>query len=91
MPGATITDVTDPANRGSLVSLWRFDPDSRQLRVTLKQPQSHPFSVLVRSQTATGPLPFERAIGLLTVDNAAGQIGLAAVATGIILRTVLGN
>jgi hypothetical protein len=80
--GATITDVADPSNRGSLVSLWRFDPDTRQLRVTLSKAQSRPFIVLVRSQAATGPLPFEHSIGLLTVDNAAGQMGLAAIATG---------
>jgi hypothetical protein len=80
--GATITDVTDPANRGSLVSLWRFDPDSRQLRVTLNPAQSRPFVVLVRSQATTGPLPLEQSIGLLQVENAAGQIGLAGLATG---------
>jgi hypothetical protein len=73
--GATITDVAN-------VSLWRFDPDTRQLRVTLNPPQSRPFVVLVRSQAATGPLPLEQSIGLLTVENAAGQIGLAGLATG---------
>ncbi len=81
--GATITDVADPASHGSLVSLWRFDPDTRQLRMTLNPAQSRPFVVLVRSQAATGPLPLEQSIGLLTVANAAGQqIGLAGVATG---------
>jgi hypothetical protein len=81
-PGATVTDVTDPTNHTSLVSLWRFDPDTRQLRVTLNPAQSRPFVVLVRSQAATGPLPLEQSIGLLTVENAAGQIGLAGIATG---------
>jgi hypothetical protein len=81
--GATITDVADPASHGSLVSQWRFDPDTRQLRVTLNPAQSRPFVVLVRSQAATGPLPLEQSIGLLTVANAAGQqIGLAGIATG---------
>jgi hypothetical protein len=81
-PGATVTDVTDPTNHASLVSLWRFDPDSRQLRITLNPPQSRPFVVLVRSQSAAGPLPREQSTGLLTVENAAGQIGLAGIATG---------
>jgi hypothetical protein len=81
-PSATITDVLDPANHGALVSLWRFDPDTRQLRITLNPAQSRPFVVVVRSQTATGPLPLEQSIGLLTVDNAAGQVGLAGIATG---------
>ena len=66
----------------SLVSLWRFDPDTRKLRVTLSPPQSRPFALLVRSQVATGPLPFEQSVGLLSVDNAAGQIGLLGIATG---------
>ncbi len=91
--GSTITDVIDPAKpaasadarksaSASLVSLWRFDPDTRKLRVTLNPPQSRPFALLVRSQVATGPLPFEHSVGLLAVDNAAGQIGLLGIATG---------
>jgi hypothetical protein len=90
--GATITDVLDasktavPADgkpaASSLVSLWRFDPDTRKLRVTISQAQSRPFALLIRSQIATGRLPFEHSVGLLKVDTAAGQIGLFAVATG---------
>ena len=91
--GATITDVTDglaadsnrqPANgsQPSLVSLWRFDPDTRKLRVTLNPAQSKPFNLVIRSQVATGPLPFSQRVGLLSVDGAAGQIGLLGVATG---------
>ena len=92
--GATVTDVLD-ANRpatsiegkanssaASIVSLWRFDPDSRKLRVTLNPAQSRPFGLLIRSQVATGPLPFEQSVGLLSVEGAAGQIGLLGVATG---------
>ena len=66
----------------SVVSLWRFDPDSRKLRVAFRAPQSRPFALLVRSQLSTGPLPFEHRAGLLSVDNAAGQIGLLGIATG---------
>ena len=91
--GATITDVIDPAGSAatdksakaaaaSMVSLWRFDPDTRKLRVTLNPPQSRPFALLIRSQVATGPLPFEQSVGLISVENAAGQIGLLGVATG---------
>ncbi len=67
---------------GSIVSLWRFDPDTRKLRVTLNPPQSHAFTLLVRSQVASGPLPFEQSVGLIAVENASGQIGLLGVATG---------
>ncbi|HMH80243.1 MAG TPA: hypothetical protein VK514_08475 [Candidatus Acidoferrum sp.] len=89
--GATITDVLDPAKSsasggaapiGSIVSLWRFDPDTRKLRVTLNPPQSHAFTLLVRSQVPSGPLPFEQSVGLISVENAAGQIGLFGVAIG---------
>ncbi|HXJ71820.1 MAG TPA: hypothetical protein VNM37_03165, partial [Candidatus Dormibacteraeota bacterium] len=95
--GATVTDVLDPALVGapadaknerapgasnSFVSVWRFDPDTRKLRVALNPPLSRPFTVLVRSQIATGPLPFEQSVGLLTLNQTAGQVGALAVATG---------
>lgn len=89
--GATITDVIEEAelnrpaassNRQALVSVWRFDPDTRKLRVTLNQAQSKPFTLLVRSQVATGPLPLTQTVGLLSVENAANQLGLLGVATG---------
>jgi hypothetical protein len=81
---ATITDVIDPSttNRVGMISLWRFDPDSRQLRVTLKPAQSRPFSVVIKSQTAVGPLPIQQRVGLISVTNAAGEIGMLGIATG---------
>jgi len=91
--GATITDVFDESesdsnrqssivNRHSLVSLWRFDPDTRKLRVTLNPAQFKPFTLIIRSQVATGTLPFAQRVGLLAVEGAASQIGLLGVATG---------
>ena len=87
--GATITDVLDPASLApgedkpaSIVSQWRFDPDTGKLRVNLTPPQSRPFTLLIRSQIATGPLPVAQEIGLIAVDNPAGQIGLLGIATG---------
>ena len=86
--GATITDVADANskagsnNTNPLISLWRFDPDTRKLRVTLNPAQSKPFVLVIRSQVATGTLPFEQRVGLISVENAAGQIGLLGVATG---------
>jgi hypothetical protein len=90
--GATVTDVAQDAadpnrkseidNRKSLVSLWRFDPDTRKLRVTLNPAQSRPFTIVVRTQVPTGPLPVEQSVGLITVDNAAGQNGLFGIAAG---------
>ena len=89
--GLTISDVVDPlatgaaknkSTRAAIVSVWRFDPDTRKLRVTLNPAQSRPFIVVVQSQVATGPLPFEQSVGLLSVEGAAGQLGLLGVATG---------
>ena len=89
--GATITDVADASpvnpqstigNRQSVVSLWRFDPDTRKLRVSLNPAQSRPFALTVRSQVATGTLPFAQRVGLISVEGAAGQIGSLGVATG---------
>jgi hypothetical protein len=45
-------------------------------------PQVKPFSFLVRSQVATGPLPFERKLQLLTVLSAAGEVGCVGVGAG---------
>lgn len=77
--GATISDVTDALKN---VSVWRFDPDTRKLRVTLARAASQPFTLIIRSQIATGPLPFEVSVGLLSLNGAAGQVGSAAIATG---------
>ncbi len=85
-PGATITDVSDNSsgnpNQQSLVSLWRFDPDARKLRVTLNPAQFRPFGLVIRSQVATGTLPFAQNVGLISIEGAANQIGLVGVATG---------
>jgi len=85
-PGATVTDVIDPTQppngAAAAAPAWRFDPDTRKLRVALNPALSRPFALLIRSQVATGPLPFAQSLGLVTVDNAAGQIvGEAGIAT----------
>jgi hypothetical protein len=88
--GTTITDVIDPDGQAqgddkpaaSRVTQWRFDPDAGKLRVSLSPPQSHPFTIVVRSQIATGPLPVSQEIGLLSMENSAGQIGVLGLATG---------
>lgn len=94
--GATITDVLDATSTSapvdaknpkapgpSIVSLWRFDPDTRKLRVSLSPAQSRPFTLRIGSQVATGPLPFAQALGLVHVSGAAGQpIGVLGIATG---------
>jgi len=50
--------------------------------VTLNPAQSKPFTLVIRSQVATGTLPFAQRVGLISVEGAASQIGLLGVATG---------
>ena len=87
--GATITDVSNAvdstsqrADQPPIVSLWRFDPDTRKLRVTLNPPMSGPFNLFILSQVATGTLPFQQSVGLISVEGAEEQSGSFAVATG---------
>jgi hypothetical protein len=75
--GFTVADVTAPG-----LGTWRFDPDTRRLRLAFSSPQSRPLTVTIRSQLATGPLPYEQNVGVLFVEGAAGQVGLLALATG---------
>lgn len=76
-PQMTITDV-----RANALSSWRFDPDTRKLRVEFSPAQSKPFAVRVNSQISTSPLPFQREIGLISIEDDAREIGLVGVATG---------
>jgi hypothetical protein len=75
--GFTVADATAPS-----LATWRFDPDTRRLRVAFTTPHSRPLTILIRTQLATGPLPYEQTAGVLLVEGAATQIGLVAIATG---------
>jgi hypothetical protein len=75
--GLTITDAQSP-----LVSNWRFDPDRRVLRVQFTRPQSRPFALRLRSQHAAAPLPYLQTNGVISARDAAGQVGVAGIATG---------
>jgi hypothetical protein len=95
-PGWTITEISETSTTNvqalanvssqfavsARIALWRFDPDTRKLRVRLDSAQSRPFAFLVRSQLPTGSLPSTNAISLLSVDGASGQIGVLGIATG---------
>jgi hypothetical protein len=94
--GTTIIDVLDAATTKPaaeppagqvrtappVVSLWRFDPDTRKLRVTLSPAQARPFGLILRAQIATRPLPYEQSARLISVNQAAGQVVLVGIATG---------
>jgi hypothetical protein len=75
--GLTVTDVEVAG-----LSLWRFDPEGRLLRLKFVASQPQAVTVLIKSQIAAGPLPFEQNAGLISLREAAGQLGLVGVATG---------
>lgn len=92
-----IADVTDgalkpgPAEVGTrartaspapLLASWSFAPDSRVLKIQMATPQSRPFQLVIRSQSAASPLPFTRKLGMIYVKGAEGHVGLAGLATG---------
>ncbi len=76
-PALTITDV-----QAEYVASWRFDPDQHLLRVQFNAPQARPFALRLRSQLATTPLPYQQTNGVITLAQAAGQVGVVGVATG---------
>ncbi len=64
------------------VGEWRFDPESRALRISLSPPQSAPFSVTVETQRGTGPLPVSVNLGVLGIQGAESEVGLVALVFG---------
>ena len=75
--GITVTDVTS-----KLVASWRFDPEAGTLQIQFAEPQKASFDFRVRSQQSAGAFPYEKTLGLLGVNGAAGELGLAALGTG---------
>ena len=74
--GITVTDVTS-----KLVASWRFDPEAGTLQIQFAAPQKASFDLRVRSQQSAGAFPYEKTLGLLGVNGAAGELGLAGLAT----------
>ncbi len=74
--GITVTDATS-----KLVNSWRFDPEVGTLQIQFSAPQKATFDLRVRSQQTAGAFPYEKTLGLLGVNGAAGELGLAGLAT----------
>ncbi|MEC8972627.1 MAG: hypothetical protein VX509_01840, partial [Verrucomicrobiota bacterium] len=72
----TVTDVTS-----KLIASWRFDPEAGTLQIQFTAPQKESVDLRVRSQQSAGAFPYEKTLGLLGVNGAAGELGLAALAT----------
>ncbi|GAA5484469.1 hypothetical protein [Haloferula sargassicola] len=64
------------------VGRWRFNPESRELRVTMDPAQETPFEFTVSSQRAIGALPVDTQLAPLRVMDTAGEVGLLALAFG---------
>lgn len=75
--GFTVSDVADgPAGP------WRFDPQTRELRVPVEPAQEQAFEMVVHTQRGADALPFDMRLAPLRVDGAAGEIGSLALAFG---------
>ncbi|MGA2053467.1 MAG: hypothetical protein ABSH19_09160, partial [Opitutales bacterium] len=74
--GLTIADV-----QSDNLSAWRFDPEQHKLLAYFEPSQKNGFTVTIRSQAATKPLPYETAVAPIHLDGAAGEVGLLAAAT----------
>lgn len=75
--GFTVGDVTDgPIGR------WRFNPDTRRLRVSVEPAQQAPFTFRVATQRATGVLPVDLSLSPLRVEDGAGSVGMLGLAFG---------
>ena len=75
--GYTVSDVVNGP-----VGNWRFDPDSRELRVIIKPAQSSHFGFVVETQRSAGDLPVDLTVTPLRVNGAAGEVGLIGMAFG---------
>jgi hypothetical protein len=72
----TVADVTSGGTKG-----WRFDPDASTLSIPLNPPKQDSFLIYIRSQLAAEPLPFERDLGVPSLEGAEREVGRVAVAT----------
>ncbi len=75
--GYTVSDVINGP-----VGNWRFDPDSRELRVIVQPAQSNRFGFVVETQRSAGDLPTDLKVTPLRVNGAAGEVGLIGMAFG---------
>lgn len=75
--GYTVSDVV-----AGPVGNWRFDPESRELRLSIQPAQSSKFRFVVETQRSTGDLPVSLQVTPMRVKGAAGEVGLIGMAFG---------
>jgi hypothetical protein len=72
--GMSVTSVSAPG-----LATWRFDPDGHALEAVLEKPVSGDFTLMVVAQIPREGLPYEAAIGALSVRDADRQHGSLAL------------
>jgi hypothetical protein len=64
------------------VGRWRFNPETRELRVVVEPGQSEDFDFRVSTQRATSSLPVDLTLSPLRVAEAEGAVGMLGLAFG---------
>ena len=75
--GFTVSDV-----RGDAAGGWRFDADAGELRVAIEPARDSAFHIIVETQRGTEAPPTNLVVAPLRVEDAAGDVGLLAIAFG---------
>ncbi|MEO7099419.1 MAG: hypothetical protein ABI162_08665, partial [Luteolibacter sp.] len=75
--GFTVSDVVDGP-----VGSWRFDPEKRELRVSVEPAQDRAFALTIETQRGEGALPMNLELEPVRVNGAAGEVGFLALAFG---------
>lgn len=73
--GFTVGDVS-----GGPVGAWRFNPESRELKVAIEPAQQQPFAFTIGTQRGTAALPVDLTLSPMQVKGAAGSVGLLGLA-----------
>ncbi|MEM8954822.1 MAG: hypothetical protein AAGD22_11780 [Verrucomicrobiota bacterium] len=74
--GLTVSEVHGP------VGSWQFDADQGILQLAVEPAQSNPFDIRIDTQRGLDPLPTNITLAPISVEDAAGQVGLVALAFG---------
>ncbi len=74
--GMSVNSVAAPG-----LSTWRFDPETHRMEAVLERPAFGDFGMVVQCQIPRDNLPYEAAIGAVSVKDAARQRGSLAFAT----------
>ena len=75
--GFTVGEVGDGP-----VGSWRFNPETRELKVGIEPAQDQPFAFMIGTQRGTATLPVELELQPLVVKGAAGSVGLLGLGFG---------